>query len=301
MGDSRAPRPVPAEATPPRPGPFSVQGALTFPVYRPGGRLEPTAQRTMSTGYHSVVFGPTKTPHLGTVLEVNPIPGPRGECPKDCEACATGTADGEPILSRPDRPPSAGVVVTGAARRIIELSKAGEKVTTILVAGDHEPTMHPSFLEITENLRDLRNKWFNKSTLAVRITQPVMETRDVIHALQIYDRPLMRFAWGSARLFSSMTKGSADDYKRLIEVGTALDKLVVDACFVSTNSTEKELTSFQRKLEEIKPAEVLVGTVPPSSKSPKPLPDAKLEKIAATLAEKTGLSVKAYSADKQLA
>jgi hypothetical protein len=192
-------------------------------------------------------------------------------------------------------------VVTGAARRIIELSKAGDKVATILVGGDHEPTMHPSFLEITENLRDLRNKWFNKSTLAVRITQPVMETRDVIHALQIYDRPMMRFAWGSARLFSSMTKGSADDYKRLIEVGTALDKLVVDACFVSANSTEKELTSLQRKLEELQPAEVLVSTVPTSSKSPKPLADAKLEKIAATLAEKTGLPVKAYSADKQLA
>ena len=254
----------------------------------------------MSTGYHSVVYGPFKTPRTGSTLGVNPLPGPSGDCPKGCEICASGTADGQPIVSRLDKPPSAGTVVTGAARRIIELSKGGDKVATIIVGGDNEPTLHPHFLEITENLRDLRSKWFSKAKLCVKISAPHMGTRDLIHALQIYDRPLLQFSWGSGRLFSSMTKGSSDEYKNLIEVGSALDKLVVDACFVSTNSTEKEVNSFLRKLDELSPAEVIVGTVPSSSKSPKPLADSRLEKIAGIIAEKTGVPVKAYNSDKQL-
>ena len=255
----------------------------------------------MSTGYHSVVFGPFKNPRSGATLGVNPLPGPSGECPKGCEICASGTADGQPLVSRLDKPPSAGTVVTGAARRIIELSKGGDKVASIIVGGDHEPTLHPHFLEITENLRDLRNKWFSKAKLCVEITAPHMDTRDLIHALQIYDRPLLNFSWGSGRLFTSMTKGTAEQYKDLIEVGAALDKLVVNATFISTNGTEKEITSFLRKLDELTPAEVIVGTVPSSSKSPKPLADSRLEKIAATIGEKTGVPVKAYSSDKQIA
>ena len=255
----------------------------------------------MSTGLHSVVFGPFKSPQLGTTLGINPIPGPKGDCPKDCEICATGTPDGEPVVSRPDKPPSPGVVVTGAARRIIELSKGGEKVAALLVAGDHEPTLHPSFLEITENLRDLRAKWFPKTPLCVAVRAPNVGTRDLLHALQIYDKPLLRFAWGSARVFTAMTKGTPAEYKTLVEVGAALDRLVIDACFVAENSSEKELLAFIRKLEELHPAEILVSTVGPGVKGQKPLPESRLEKIAAAIGEKSGVPVRAYSSEKQLA
>jgi wyosine [tRNA(Phe)-imidazoG37] synthetase (radical SAM superfamily) len=255
----------------------------------------------MSSGLHSVVFGPFKSPKLGVSLGINPIPGPKAGCPKDCEICATGSPDGEPALSRVDKPPSAGVVVTGAARRIIEHSKAGEKLAAIVVCGDHDPTLHPNFLEITENLRDLRNKWFPKTALCVEVRTPNVSTRDLVHALQIYDKPLLRFSWGSARLFTAMTKGTAAQYKTLIEVGAALDKLVIDACFAGENATDKEVLAFARKLEELHPAEILVGTVPAGTKGQKPLSDSRLEKIAALLAEKHSVPVRSYSFEKQLA
>jgi wyosine [tRNA(Phe)-imidazoG37] synthetase (radical SAM superfamily) len=256
----------------------------------------------MSTGLHSVVYGPFKSPQLGITLGINPIPGPKSDCPKDCEVCATGSPDAEPIVSRPDKPPSAGVVVTGAARRIIGLSKAGEKLAALLVAGDHEPTLHPNFLEITENLRDLRGKWFPKTPLCVAVRTPHVETRDLVHALQIYDKPLLRFSWGSARTFTAMTKGTPAEYKTLVEVGAALDRLVVDACFVAENSTDKELSAFIRKLEELHPTEVLVGTVGAGARGgQKPLTESRLEKIAATIGEKGGFPARAHSAEKQVA
>src|SRR5262245_3164360 len=115
--------------------------------------------------FHSVVYGPTKSRRLGHSLGINPVPSSRESCEATCVYCLKGTPDGVPILSRANQLPSAGVIVTSAARRIIELSKAGEKIESITVAGNGDPTKHTNLLEIAENLRDLRNKWFNKASL----------------------------------------------------------------------------------------------------------------------------------------
>ena len=60
------------------------------------------------------------------------------------------------------------VVVTSSARRLIDLSKGGEKVETIAVIGSEaDPASHPDLREITENLRILRTKWFPRAKLAL--------------------------------------------------------------------------------------------------------------------------------------
>jgi wyosine [tRNA(Phe)-imidazoG37] synthetase (radical SAM superfamily) len=255
----------------------------------------------MSSGYHSVVYGPVPSRRFGKSLGINPIPSPKDGCPKDCVYCETGTPDGEPVAGRVGKAPSAGVVVTSAARRIIELSKGGEKIASILVAGNNEPTMHPGLQEITENLRTLRDKWFPKADLCLLSETPDVETPDLAHSLSLYDKAAVRFEWGSGRLFTSMTKRTAEEYKALIELLTAAERFVVQAVFITTNSTQKEITSWIRKLEEIRPAEVQVLTVPASSKSPKPLAASKLEKIAATVTEKTGIPATAFASEKQTA
>jgi len=253
----------------------------------------------MSSGYHSVVYGPVSSRRFGKSLGINPVPSLKEGCPKDCVFCDTGTPDGEPVGGRAGKAPSAGVVVTSAARRIIELSKGGEKIASILVSGNNESTLHPGLQEITENLRILRDKWFPKADLCLLSEEPAAGAPDLAHTLSLYDKAAVRFEWGSARLFTSMTKRSAEDYKALLTLLGDTDRFVVQAVFVSSNATQKEITSWIKKLEELRPAEVQVLTVPASSKSPKPLASAKLEKIAETVTEKTGIPATAYSEEKQ--
>ena len=45
----------------------------------------------MSTGYHSVVYGPFKTPRTGSTLGVNPLPGRNERAVVDVD---TGRASG---------------------------------------------------------------------------------------------------------------------------------------------------------------------------------------------------------------
>src|SRR5690242_9186311 len=109
--------------------------------------------------FHAVVYGPIKTRRLGLALGINPVPTQTGNCPPECVFCKTGQADAVPIVTRINSAPSAGVIVTAAARRIIGMSKASEKLECIVISGNQDPTRHNQLLTITENLRDLRNKW----------------------------------------------------------------------------------------------------------------------------------------------
>jgi wyosine [tRNA(Phe)-imidazoG37] synthetase (radical SAM superfamily) len=257
----------------------------------------------MSNGYHSVVYGPIKSRRLGQSLGVNPIPGPREECPSPCIYCATGTADGEPVLSRAGKLPSAGVVVTAAARRIIEMSKGGDKVASITVGGNGDPTMHPKLQEITENLRDLRNKWFPKADLCLISPSAVFSTPGLAHSLSIYDKPIFEFSWGSAKTFTSFTRRTGEDFKQLVTLCTGLEKLIVQGVFVTggpDNANEKEIASWIRKVEEIQPREIHVMTIPAvRGQKPKPVTAKKLESIAAAVTEKTGIAATVFASAAQ--
>lgn len=254
---------------------------------------------------HSIVFGPFRTRHLGIALGINAAPSLREDCGPECLFCQNAAADAVPVLSRANQMPSAGVIVTSAARRIIELSKAGDKLDTIALMGNGEPTRHPDLQEISENLRDLRNKWFAKADLVLLSDTPDPDAPSVRHVLGIYDRVVLRLEWGTAKTFAAMTGRPGTDLKRLVELGRTLDKLVLQACFVAgknSNASESEVRNWIKKIEEARPREVLVGTLEGTAKrgaAVKPLTATQLEKIAAEVHEKTGIQATVIAGEAQ--
>lgn len=261
----------------------------------------------MSTApYHPVVFGPYKSRRVGQSLGINPSPSPREDCPKDCVYCGGSNDGAAPIINRISQAPSAGVIVTSAARRIIGMSKGGEKLACITLSGNNEPTMHPHLLEITENLRDLRNKWFPKAKLCLMADIPHLDTPDLTHAIEIYDFPVLRFEWGSAKTFGAMTGRPGTELKGLVEFYSSLEHFIVQARFVTgspENSSDKEVAAWIRKIAEIGPdsVQVLTGSNVSKGKKTKPLTDAKLKAIAERVTEKTEIPATAYGASGKLA
>lgn len=246
--------------------------------------------------FHSVVYGPIKTRRLGTILGINPVPTATDECGPDCVFCKTGQADAVPIIARANAVPSAGVIVTAAARRIIGMSKAGEKIDCIAISGNQDPTRHPQLLTITENLRDLRNKWFPKADLALLTDGSNLEPADHRRALQIYDLPILRFEWGNAKTFSALTGRKQDDLKTLIGHVTGMDRLILSATFSQgavDNANEAEIKAWIKRVEELRPKEVQIQSVEgPRAKAAKlkPVSVARLEEIASQLTEKSGIA-----------
>lgn len=211
------------------------------------------------------------------------------------------------IINSGHRPPSAGVIVTSAARRIIELSKNGDKVDNILVQGIQDPTTHPDFKALVENLRELRDKWFPKAKLTLFTSPLHLEDPEVRHAVALFDQPIVRFEWGTAKTFSSMTGAPGTQLKSVLKNMSHLDRFIVEAVFRKTtsndNSADNEVRGWLKRLDELRPLEVQLATVESTRKrgAPKPVPTSFLEGLAEEVREKTGVPAQVFSLDARVA
>jgi len=221
--------------------------------------------------HDELVRGPERCGHLGQCLLIEPT-------------CST---------HRKNTFPSQAVVVTTAARRMIELSKAGEKLKHIVVLGEHDPTLHPDFRAISENLRELTNKWFPRAKLCLLSDSMQLHQPEVRIALSSYHKPILRLEAGTQKTFKSLTGAKPKEFKQMVDQLTRLeiDRLILQACFVrgaADNTTDNEIKSWMRYVADVHPAAVQIYTLPKadSKKDLKPVTKTKLEKIAAVVNER---------------
>ena len=201
------------------------------------------------------------------------------------------------VVERGSQLPRASLVVTSAARKLIELSKAGEKLESIaLVGSDQDPTVHPNLREVTENLRALRDKWFPRAKLCLFTGSFDLAAYDLRQNLSMFDKLFQTFEWGTAKTFSALTGEKGPALATLVKHLRGFDHLAIQARFCQgsvDNSTASEIKSWIKKLAEVRPQEVhiLPGVPPRSRKKVKPVTKARQKQIADELAEATGLPV----------
>jgi hypothetical protein len=250
--------------------------------------------------HHGIVFGPFQSPQLGVCLGINIAPARRTKETEGSVYDRTAPGEAGPIISMRRKVPTPGVIVTSAARRLIELSRAGEKLESLVVTGNHEPTSHPELVEVIENLRELRDKWYPKTALALISDSVDVDAPHLRHALGMFDKPLVRFEWGTAKVFTSATGRPGTDLKRLVDVLAGLDRLILSASFVegaSGNGADAEVKNWIKKVAEIKPRSVQLGPRSGRAKGPKPISAERLDAIAAELSEKASVSAQVFAAE----
>lgn len=266
---------------------------------------DPDAPEAMTDApHHATTFGPFVSAQLGRCLGFNIAPARRSPQTEGSVYDQVAPDEAEPIISLRRKVPTPGVVITSAARRIIELSKAGEKLDSLVVTGNGEPTSHPELIEIVENLRELRDKWFGKAALCLVSEQVDLDAAHLRHALSMFDKPIVRFEWGTAKVFAAMTGRPGTDLKRLVEALGGVEKLILQACFAAGaggNGGDAEVRNWIKKVGEIRPREVHLGTLEGKggsrSKGLRALPAGRLEAIAAELLEKTGVPAQVIAAE----
>ncbi|MDP6408528.1 MAG: hypothetical protein QGI46_04035 [Planctomycetota bacterium] len=221
-----------------------------------------------------------------------------------CVRIDLGQPDSTLAISRENRLPRASVVVTMAARELMRLSKGGDKLKSILVIGSEvDPTQHPAFKEITENLRELRNKWFPRAKLCLISNDPDLERVEVRLAIGAYDRPMIRFEAGTARTFARLTGHKSTRFRQLAGHLESLDRVSIQACFVRgtvDNSTDSEIEGWLRRLQEVEPKEVLISSPNPRKRGkdlPWGIPIGRLKGIVEQIGDRIGAEVTVVDAE----
>jgi hypothetical protein len=238
-----------------------------------------------------IFSGPKKTERLGTALAVD-----------------LGSHDLALAVSRDNRMPRASVVVTTAARNMIRISKAGEKAEAIVVWGSHsDPTRHPDFREIAENLRDLRNKWFGKAKLCLISHDPQVDDADLRHVLGVFDKVFLRVEWGTAKTFAALTGRKSGEFATFLSHIGHLEHLIVTARFLKAgeidNSSDAEVKAWLKKIAELKPREVMVLNSAEAKIGGKKVKSATAKRLAEIVAEvtaKTGVPAAVHNSESLL-
>ncbi len=206
------------------------------------------------------------------------------------------------VTERGSQLPRASLVVTTAARRIIELSKAGDKVECIAVLGTGgEPLEHPDIKEVTENLRALRDKWFSRAKLCLFSSAKDLSSYPVRASLSMYNRLFLDFEWGTTKVFTALTGQKSTVLASLCKQLTSFEHVTLQTRFVRgdvDNSTANEIKAWLKRVEEIGPHEIhVLNEVPQTSKKLKTVTKSRLTQIVDEIAEKSGVPVHVHEAE----
>lgn len=143
----------------------------------------------MTITYPSPIFGPVKSRRLGISLGINLMPGDGKWCSFDCLYCECGLNKDK----KAKQPlPSVEEVKEKLEAKLKEMSTRGEELNVLTFSGNGEPTMHPSFLEIVENVIILRNEYYPEAKVSVLSNSTQVHRKDVFEALMKVDNALMK-------------------------------------------------------------------------------------------------------------
>lgn len=139
--------------------------------------------------FHTTVFGPIHSRRLGTSLGINLSPNDGKVCSFDCLYCEAGyNAQGAGTTGFP----SPQSVREQLQQKLQKMKEEGENLDVITFSGNGEPTLHPEFPDILEDVMTLRNEYFPEAKVSVLTNSTKIFTPAVAEALKKADNNILK-------------------------------------------------------------------------------------------------------------
>lgn len=139
--------------------------------------------------FPSPVFGPVHSRRLGISLGINLLPADGKICSFDCIYCECGLNAGHrPHLRMPTR----AAVHAALEKKLVEMAAKGELPDTLTFAGNGEPTGHPEFAQIIDDVIELRRRYCPNAKISVLTNATHILKAHVFEALLRVDNPLLK-------------------------------------------------------------------------------------------------------------
>jgi len=238
--------------------------------------------------FNKIIFGPVRSRRLGTSLGINLLPEEIKLCTYNCVYCECGWAETDEILH--SKLLSADCIVSVLEEKFKELQSTDIHLDSITYSGNGEPTLHPQFAEITEQLIRLRNTYFPQTLITCLSNSTQLYRPDILYALQRIDNPIMKFDTGIQATFEQINKPFTkitvneictylSHFQGNLTVQTLFLKGELDDGTKIDNTTEAELRAWLDCLKAINPHTVMLYPIDRET------PAKKLEKIEKTVLE----------------
>ena len=218
--------------------------------------------------FDQIIFGPVKSRRLGASLGINLLPLQGKFCNFDCIYCECGwNKDGRNDKQLHTR----DAVKTALEARLQQLASTCELPDAITFSGNGEPTLHPEFSGIVDDVIALRNLYAPKAKVCVLSNATNIAKKEVSQALRKIDRPILKLDSGFADTVKQMNCPQ-NDYS-IENIVAALQQFngefILQTMFLRgehegiklDNTTPEELEKWLDIVTQLRPKEVMIYTI----------------------------------------
>lgn len=252
--------------------------------------------------FHSAVFGPIHSRRLGTSLGINLSPNDGKVCSFDCLYCEAGyNAQGKGLSGLPSREE----VKKELREKLTKMKQEGENLDVITFSGNGEPTLHPYFPEIIDDVRDLRDEFFPDAKVSVLTNSTKIFTPKVVEALKKADNNILKLDSAIEDTMQLVDRPTSPSFtvKKVVEgLKQFKDTGIIQTMILRgehdgkkiDNTTDEELNALIQAYKEIRPKEIMIYSLDRSTPEEKlvKVEKGELEKIGKRIEKETGIPVK---------
>lgn len=251
--------------------------------------------------FHSTIFGPIRSRRLGVSLGVNLSPSDGKVCSFDCLYCEAGfNAQGPGTTGLPAR----DKVREELKAKLTAMKEADQPLDVITFSGNGEPTLHPDFPEIIDDVMALRDQFYPDAKVSVLTNSTRIFKPEVAEALKKVDNNILKLdsaIEGTMRLIDrpndpNFTVERVVDSLRQFKDTGIIQTMILRGSHDGhpvDNTTPEELRALTEAYKAISPREIMIYSLDRTTPEEKLIKVEKgeLEEIGHKIAEATGIPV----------
>lgn len=219
--------------------------------------------------YSSPIFGPVHSRRFGISLGINLMPGDGKICTFDCIYCECGlNKDFRPKQKRPSREE----VRTALEAQLKKMTAAGELPDVLTFAGNGEPTAHPDFPYIIDDVVALRDEYCPKCRINVLSNATMLHKEEVRQALLKVDANCQKLDTVCDDYIFRIDRPQSPGYsaaKVVDQICQFKGKVVIQTMFLTgeyegkdiSNTSDAYILPWLEALQRIAPQQVMIYTV----------------------------------------
>lgn len=253
--------------------------------------------------FTSTIFGPIRSRRLGVSLGVNLMPNDGKICSFDCLYCEAGfNSQGAGTSGLP----SVARVSADLETKLKSMSLAGEPLDVITFSGNGEPTLHPRFPEIVDEMIRLRDKYYPGAKISVLSNSTRIFDPAVARALRKVDNNILKLDSAIEATMRAIDRPNDLDFtvERLVEELKKFEnQAIIQTMFLRgshngqpvDNTAPAEIAALIEAYRQIRPKEVMIYSLdrPTPEKNLIKIERDELESIAAKIRE-AGIPVQPF-------
>jgi wyosine [tRNA(Phe)-imidazoG37] synthetase (radical SAM superfamily) len=210
-----------------------------------------------------IAYGPIRSRRLGHSLGINLLPSDIKVCTFNCLYCQYGWTDYGPLASP-------GQIDFPSRRQVAEaiekaLKEAASPPDYITFSGNGEPTIHPDFPGIVDDVIEIRNRLAPAARTAVLSNSTTVTDPRIRQALSRLDMRIMKLDAGSEERLAAYNQPASGYCLNAIVKGlAALKDVTLQALFTAGsagNSSEQDVAAWIEQVRAIRPAAVQIYTL----------------------------------------